>query len=329
MTIWAFNQPAEEYLDYVTTSINKDGVSRFGWGWTDSSNLHLLKNKEWKEMNPDDEQIVWTKSGFLLDINKGDWVVHINTPCWGKCIAAKVVEPYYFDASPVKEDFRHCLKIDPNSVVEFDRNDQSVLPIVSRKLKLRGRFWRVYCEEEFHQSLENLRTGEIDLQGDTHGEYYLKRDLSSALDDITRLIHKNHSGKNLEHFLAKVFTKIPNVEKVIENGSGWGTDHGADLIVEYKSGLPIVGLEQVKRVIVQVKSYEGAHWETNAVEQIKTGIAQYGASAGMLVTTGEKTKAIQEAIDNLSTEINVPIALVAGEDVAKFVIRFYSESLFG
>lgn len=78
MTIWAFNQPPEKYIEFVSDSV-RSGVSRFGWSWFDGADLNTLKNKEWEEMS-DDKRDVWGKSGFLLDIAEDDGVVHINVP---------------------------------------------------------------------------------------------------------------------------------------------------------------------------------------------------------------------------------------------------------
>ena len=66
-------------------------------------------------------------------------------------MVAKVIKPYYFDKNAPKEDFRHCIGVDKKSVIEFNRNNPNVHPLLSRKLKLRGRFWRIYCEKEFFQ----------------------------------------------------------------------------------------------------------------------------------------------------------------------------------
>jgi len=325
MTIWAFNQPAEEYVKFVSASVHR-GTSRFGWSWFDDANLNLLKNKNWEDMT-NDEKDVWSKSGFLLDIIKDDWIVHINTPKWGECSAAQVIEPYYFDQEPTENDYRHCIRVDQKSVIEFERNNPNIHPLVSRKLKLRGRFWRIYCEDEFFQSINNLKNNAVNLHNESKGTFFLKKELSGPLKDITALIHKNHDGKNLEGFMAAVLEKVPFVENVIENGSGWGTDYGADLIVEYRSGLPVSGLEKIEKIVVQIKSYKDEHWETNAVDQIKTGIIQYEADAGLLISTATATEQLQEAIDKLSTEIQKPVALLAGKDVAKFVMKYYGDEL--
>ncbi|WP_017220148.1 restriction endonuclease [Moritella dasanensis] len=328
MAIWAFNKPGDEAVKYISNSA-KNGVSRFGWSWFDSANLNGLKSKPWEKMD-DDEHNVWKQARFLLDITEGDWIVHINVPSWGKCLAAKVDKQYSFDAKIETDDFddyRHCIGIDRESVVIFDRNDANVMPLVSRKLKLRGRYWRIYCEDKFHESITNLKSNNVDLKGESHGTYFLKKDLSAPLATITSLIQQNHPEKKLECFLAEVFRNIPTVENVKVNGSGWGTDYGADLIVEYKSGLPIVGLETIEKVVVQVKSYTNEHWETKAVDQIEVAIQQYDADAGMLITTGNKTEHLEQAIDKLSSDINKPISLLAGTDVARFVLKFYGDEL--
>ena len=326
MTIWAFNpSPDDATVSFVTNSI-KEGISRFGWSYSDSANLILLKEKSWNDMG-DSERDIWKKSNFLLEISEDDWIVHINVPTWGKCTAGKVNNPYHFDPNNKLDDFRHCIDLDIGSIIEFDRNDDNIVPIVSRSLKLRGRYWKVYCKKEFFESVENLKTNKVNTKGENRGTFFLKKHLSEPLEKITELIHKNHAGKKLEGFLAKVFRNIPTVKDVKENGVGWGTDYGADLIVEYNSGLPINGLEITEKLVVQVKSYEGEHWETNAVEQIEMAVQEFDADAGMLITTATKTERLEQAIDKLSNKSGKPIALLAGIDVARFVMKFYGDEL--
>ncbi|RLA06607.1 MAG: restriction endonuclease [Gammaproteobacteria bacterium] len=275
------------------------------------------------------ERECWKKSRFLLNVSIDDWIVHINVPSYGKCTAVKVIKEYSFEKKNNKtNDFRHLIGVDSKSVIEFNRNDYNVLPIVSRKLKLRGRYWRIKCKDDFIQSLNNLiHEKEAPEKHETHGLHYLKKDIDVPLHAITKLIHKHHPGKNLEKFIANIFKQIPNVLDVKENGSGWGTDHGADLIVKYQSGLPIIGLEKEETLIIQVKSYSGRHEETKAVKQIKTGIEEFDADSGMLITTGDKTTELEESIENLSNEIEKPIALIAGIDVAKLAIKYLGQEI--
>jgi len=332
MMVYALKGPTKEYLgdDYedllkfLSESI-KSGVSRFGWSYIDTADLRKLQNKPWNEMSKE-EIDCWSKSNFLLNIEKGDWIVHINVPYWGACIAGEVEEEYSFDENNnAFGDFRHTLKLKKDTIIEFERNDDRVLPIINRKLKLQGKYWRIYDVEYFKKTIENLKNKSFDKkENESNGICYLKKDLSPLLIEITKKIQKNHPAGKLEELIAEVFRRIPNVTEVKEHGKykGWGTDKGADLIVTYKSGLPFGNLEKEEKLVVQIKSYDGQHWETNAVEQIKNAIDAFEADAGLIITTAESTEILEKAIDDLKNKLNKPVELIAGEDVAKFVLKY-------
>lgn len=333
MTIWALKGPSSTDYDqedlqktplFLTNSIY-GGTSRFGWSSTDTADLTKLQNLQWQEMT-NQQKGHWADANFLLEIEKGDWVVHINLPYWGACIAGQVIEPYSFEQSNNDLlDYRHLIKIDTNTIVEFERNDNRVLPIISSRLKLQGRYWRIQYIDEFLQTIQNLRTKTLGPSEDeSAGIFYLKKDLSPLLKDMTNKIQKNHPEKKLESFIAEIFRQIPNVINVYEHGirKGWGTDHGADLIINYSSGLHIMNLEKQEKLVVQVKSYSGQHWETSAVEQIENAIREFKADAGLIITTAESTKNLEEAIESFSNKLNKPIGLIAGEEVAKFVLKY-------
>ena len=135
-----------------------------------------------------------------------------------------------------------------------------------------------------------------------------------------------HKGKNLERFLAKVFRKIPGVIDVNENGFGWGTDYGADLIVTMRAAFGNLDFEN--KIVVQVKSFYGEHYNLEAVEQVKTAIKKYDATAGMIITTAQRTEVLEDEIQVISDKLDCPIDLLAGEDVAKFVVKNASDLLF-
>ena len=259
MTIWALKGPSsddydqEEYskvLKYLSDSIRK-GTSRFGWGYVDTADLKKLQDKPWQEMTSE-EQNCWSKANFLLEVKKGDWVVHINLPYWGACFAGQVIGEYSFarlDEDGVG-DYGHTLKLDPKSIVEFERNDNRVLPIISSRLKLQGGHWRIHCVEEFLQTIQNIKAGPLGKkEKESVGIFYLKQDLSPLLKEITKKIQKAHPAGKLESFIAEVLRKVPNVISVTEHGKhkGWGTDNGADLIVAYKSGLSFSNLEKEEK----------------------------------------------------------------------------------
>ncbi len=326
--IYAIKTPREEdfensndfqnVISEIKKSIHEDGYSRFGWGFFD---LDQLKDKDWSEMS-EDEIDVWKRSSFLLEVKQDDWLVHINFPEYGKCTACKVSGGYEF-RELIQGDFGHGIKIDKDSIVTFDRNDDGVLPIISRKLKLPRAYYRIDNIDEFEKSIENIKNNVRLSETDNKEIHYLREEFSNMLSNITWLIQKNHPEKKLEHFFKSIFEKIPNVINVENYGEtkGFGTDFGADLIVRYKSGLPILDLETEKTLVVQVKSYDGDHYDTSAVDQIETAIDKFGADVGLIITTGNKTKVLEDAIEALCIKKNLPISLIAGDDVAKFVLK--------
>lgn len=317
MKVWAFNKVDNSECRKKVYQSFKNGISRFGWSQKDK---HNLKGDKWSEWH--------SKQLFLLQIKKGDWIVHINTPSYGKCIAGQVKSDYKFDEGLDcwnAKDFRHSFEIEKNSIIEFNRNDKNILPTVN--LKPRQRYHRVYAVNDFLKSIENLKNNAVNLKkGESKEVYHLRDKTERYLKEITQLIHNTHKSKNLERFMANVFRKLPNVVDVNENGFGWKTDYGADLIVTTKSS--IGNLEFENKIVVQIKSFEGKHYDLNAVEQVKTGIDKFNANAGIIITTAERTEQLEDKIQQISIDIDKPIDLIAGEDVAKFVIKYASDLIF-
>ena len=318
MTVWAFNRAVDEKARESLYQSIKSGKSRFGWSQEAEHNLKIEDN--WTEWHP--------RQLFLLQIRKDDWIVHINTPEWGKCVAVKVLSEYDFDEGlhvAWGRDFRHCFKVDVDTIVEFDRRDPNVLPTVN--LNPRQRYHRIYAVDDFLESIENLKQSRVNLGGqESKEEYHLKERTEKYLSEIANLIHETHKSKRLEGFLAGVFRKIPCVAEVIENGSRWGTDYGADLIVTTRSALGFLNIEN--KIIVQIKSFEGSHYDVGAVDQVKIGIEKFEGTAGMIITTAQKTEKLENRITVVSECIGRPIDLLAADDVAKFVLKNAPELLF-
>lgn len=314
MTIWAFLAPREAAKRLaIYDSLRNEGKSRFGWSTEDANNLTLERN-HWTDANR--EQM------FLLKIEQGDWIVHVNVPKHNRCVAAKVLSGYNFDDGlrfSDHTDLRHCFEIAITELVEFGRRDPAVVPSVN--LDPWRRFHRVKATVDFHRTLDNVRTGKTaNLWSET----------GPILDKLTKLIHDYNRSKKLEAFLARVFRRMPGVTDVEEPGQAGGSDYGTDLIVHYKiPPLPNAIL------IVQVKSYKDSHTSTHAIEQIKTGISKYrlppevGGTAGLIVTTADEIDPrVLEAIEAAKKSLGVPIELLASDDVAKFVIRYAPDELF-
>jgi hypothetical protein len=316
MTIWSFNKVgSDEEISSIYESV-KSGISRFGWSILDRHNLLLPERSEW-----------YSQQAFLLSIQPGDWIVHISTPTYGKCIAAKVVEGYFFDDGIVCEDrcdYRHAFKVDVDSIVEFDRRDPRIPDSVN--LQPRSRQQRVHAAEDFISAIDRIKRNDEHVGTPTSRIEHIQADSAKLFAAITESIQSKNRGKELERFFADVLRCIPNVDYVKENGFGWGTDHGADLIVFMKNNF--AGIEFENKIVVQVKSFRGDHYDLTAVDQIRSGIEQYDADAGILFTTGDSTQALEDRVAEVATQMNKDIKLIAGIDIAKFVIQYCPEKIF-
>jgi hypothetical protein len=288
----------------------KNGRSRFGM--FDQS---LSLKEEW-----------YGKNSSLLSVKKGDWIVHVNMPNYGKCIAVKTTSEYQFDEG-IKcswgNDFNNFFYVDIDTIIEFDRNNSNILPSVN--LAPRRRVQRISKVRDFLISLENLKNGFYDTaKKEDICIIHLQNKVEKLLPQITSHIQEMNRSKNFESFLHRIFSNMPNTVS-IQNGSGWGTDHGADLIVEFDN--PIVGINVTTKLIIQAKSYIGEHFDTNAIDQIAQGISEFNADAGLLITTATETEALEDYIKNKSDEIGKTIDVIAGTDVARFVLRYAPELL--
>lgn len=323
MAIYAYGTPGPEGTPFIYESLIKEKISRFLWSYFHDCDLNRLKNLPWNKMNAD-EKNSWSHAHRLLEFKPGDWIMHINVPEWGKVTAAHVVSEYFYQnpLSYALNDGRYCFEVD--EVFTFDRNDPRVHPLFSSRLKLRGGLWRIYCEEEFRESLKNLRDKKSE---EISQDFYLIEEVQATLDKLTERIQANNPGKTFETFLAEIFRNVPGVNEVIVNGSGFGTDYGADLIVNYTSRI-IGDLTEEKTMVVQVKSYTGEHWDTAAVDQLKDAIKKFDADAGMIITTGKMTEALDKKFNELVEEMkknNVAVFILAGADVTKFILKYWKE----
>lgn len=316
--VYAYNKPDDEVIPFIYDSLTKDHISRYLYSNIPNCDLNRLKDVTWQKMT-EAEKKCWSHAHRLLDFKKGDWILHINVPEYGKVTAGRIVGEYTYQENPPSpwEDGRYTFAVE--DVFTFDRNDPRVHPYLSSRLKLQHSLWQIYCVDEFARSLKLLRE---DKTQEVPDRIHLIQETSELIEKFTRCIQSNNPGKRLEHFMADVFRRIQGVTDVKENGSGWGTDYGADLIVTYKAGV-ISELETEQTLVVQIKSYEGEHWNTKAVDQLKTAIGKFDASMGLIITTGQRTEALEKAFDNLSKQIEgTPIYLMAGSEVAKFVMKY-------
>jgi hypothetical protein len=317
-TIYAIKGDPDS-CDIIFSSL-KAGEGRFGWSYIESANLHDLKSKiDSGGSLTDDEKKCYQY--FLLDLKANDYVVYINIPEWGKCTLARVSGPYVWRFED--EDFNHRFPVDQNSVMIFDRNDSAVHPALSARLKLQGRYWRIYLKDEFESLIKTLKSGSHgNLRTPKTNIAFLTQEIQPLLVNITEKIHHTHPNYDLEVLIAETFKSVPGVKEVkLQGGAG---DHGADMLVVFESGLPVPGLQQQRTCVIQVKSFEGEHWDTKAVNDIRRAFEHYPETEmGLIVSTAaSSTENLDHALDQICEETGKPVSLLIGADVAAFLLRF-------
>lgn len=324
MTIYAL-KGSSEWFDILSSL--QHGEGRFGWSYVETADLRVLERrvgaKGWDDLSDDEKDCY---QAFPLDFKAGDYVVYVNVPEWGKCTVAKVTGGYQWRFED--DDFNHRFPVDPGSVHVFDRNDAAVHPALRSRLKLQGRWWRIRLRDEFSELLEVLERGESPSARTPETNLrFLSSEIQPFLLNITQRIHHTHPNYDLECLLAEVFKKVPGVTDV--KWQGGAGDHGADILVRFDGGLPIPGLEKQSVLVVQVKSFEGDHWDTRAVEDIRRAFEHYPeASMGLIISTANAiTTPVEQELDRLREEGGKPVSVLVGSDVAAFLLRLGAKLL--
>lgn len=136
-------------------------------------------------------------------------------------------------------------------------------------------------------------------------EFY--RAAEKGLDEFFRPQNEKILRELTNNFLAEVFRKIPGVTNVTKIGENF-------LIVTYI-------LERIKYVEATEQIWI-VQFNNNSVAQLQKAIETYGASMGILLTTGERTQALESACKKLTADMNIPVYLIAGVEVAKFIQHY-------
>jgi hypothetical protein len=314
-TIYAINAIPDKWRDEVLDSL-KSGIGRFGWSSKIASNLLTEEYHEEKRANR-----------FLLNLMPGDYVVYINMPLYGQCTLAKLTGRYYFQ-EPMGEDFNHCFCVDPESVRTFERNDSSrVQNLLSSRLKLQNRYWRIYCQEEFQYLLDRIDKPESpeNQAGDETdpGIEYFMNSINGELSGITEKIHKHHPNFALEKLMCRVFRNTGKYDSV-EHMQG-RNDLGADIVLTCCSA-DFPGISEQRKCLVQVKSYGGEMSNSKALEGLRKAFAasvNEDASSGLIISTANAvSENFEKGLDVLREETGKPIAVLYGAELAKYVMRY-------
>lgn len=197
------------------------GEARFGWSYVETADLRKLAQRieasGWTSLTPDEHACY---HHFLLGIVEGDYLVYINVPTWGQCTIARVTAPYRWRWED--SDFNHLLGVDPASVKTFGRNDNIVHPALAARLKLQGRWWRVYVDQEIDLLLAGLKAG-VPAAPRTLADNlaHLAKEIDPMLLEITKCVHHTHPNYSLEHLIAEVLKMVHSVKDVrLQGGAG-------------------------------------------------------------------------------------------------------------
>lgn len=320
---------ADDWAETIHESLTA-GEGRFGWSYIKDADLKKLARKVEKgeELTEDQRNCAqW----FLLDVAPGDYVVYINVPSYGQCTVAKVTDGYFWRRDD--DDFNHRFGVDAKTVRTFERNAACVPPYLRNRLKFQGRYWRVLTKDKPKREFELLLAAIKDpkalkSKGGSSNLDFLEKALEPILSEVTKKIQHTHPRKDLEKLCAEVFRRLPGVKEVVEAGHG-RKDKGADLIVRFDTGLPIPSLQHERTLLVQVKSFEGEHWDPNAVEDLRRALKHYKeAEMALIISTAtKKTETLDKSLEELRKEVGIPIGLLIGEDVAKFFIEHAGDLL--
>lgn len=325
--IFALKTDLDEKNDYWKRRLFEslqNGKARFAWSFINNGDLLLIREKitksGWNSLS-EDERSCW-RANFLLEIKKGDFLIYINMPDYGKCTIVQVDNTYKWDYWDT--DFNHCLEINRGSLRVFDRNDKGVDASLSRRLKLQGKYWRIYLKKEFEDLLSKIDSGTLtgELSTASHRFELLVSDLKPFFQEICAKIQHHHPEKKLEELVQFVFKKIPEVKNV-ERKSG-AADLGADLVIEFESGLPFGNLQKVEKCAVQVKSYEGVMGYSKAIQDIQNAFSSDDSfTCGLIISTAlEATEEFMTALDKLCDETKKNVGILIGEDLSRWLIKY-------
>ena len=334
MSIYALRVNSDpKCAEAILNSLRK-GEARFCWSAYEQEgedkDLRRLQKLAEQGKLPEEEWEYYQP--FLLNIKKDDYVVYINVPQYGQCTSARVTSEYYWKAHTDLKynwgyDGNHCLSVDPESIRVFERNGVNVTPYLQARLKLQGRFWKINAEDDFFKLQHALTTGKQLTRNGSPAEF-LSRSLQPVWEEIAVLIQQNYPGKKLEELVCKAFNRMPNVETATVNATGSHSDYGADVIVTYFDGFAAIPeLCTPKKLVIQVKSYEGEHYSLQAVSDIEKAVLTYNADAGLIFSTGKSTEQLRRSTEKLVGNLKRPIGLCTYEQSARLLMRYLGDEL--
>ncbi len=151
-------------INFCTNDLVNNGIAHYFWSYYDTADLRVIREKlKYSSSQLTKEQLItWKQGHFLLDeVKIGDWLVYINLPSFNHCISAQVIGEYYFDkdgGSLVHRDGRHCIKVNKDTIIEFDRKDIRLSgPLIRKLTYVRGAWYHLDLEKDFFDFMEKIK----------------------------------------------------------------------------------------------------------------------------------------------------------------------------
>lgn len=313
----------KENAAFINEELRK-GDLRQGWGGSLNQNLEVISNLiQNKQSLTDNQRECWRGNRKLLateGIRKDDIILLPNLPTIGQWLLGRVLDDEYEYRIDLNfKDYGHIrhVKIVGSSPVN-PHNARVAAPLRST-MACSSRMWNIdYCQEYVDSLVTALESGK-DLSQPSDESQKLMGIYNKLVDKTGELLPKNFYGKEIEPVIQKVLARVYGVPvQSIENKKG-RADLGADIICRISDPL---GLERI--IVVQIKMGGGTDSWSRALEQIKRATSNEQFVSGAIIFNMErKPKDIDKSREELENEINIPIRLIGGDDLARIVLQYF------
>ena len=327
MTQYAVIRTAKDQRKLVWKELQQ-GRLRQGWGWQPEQDLRLIlaKKKDGQELN-EDEKVAWRNKRMLSDtwngLREGDVAICPNLPEQGRWVIARIEGPYRYEEHPEHDDFRHILPVKPlrskdGTIAIVNPNDPVVDARLRGTMRTMSRMWGIDNLGDAVEEIIAAIASDSDLsEGQTkeqRREGFLTDIRKQVADMVWERVEKVYRGAEFEHLL------IPLLESVYGDGAvehrGGAGEKGADLIVTTQGPLGLTF-----QTAIQVKMYDGTHYDTHPLDQLRRARKEHGVQAGVVLTTAnEVSQEFQDALVNLGEELKIDIQAWTREDFVRLLL---------
>lgn len=329
MTQYAVIRTDKDSRDFIWAELEQ-GRLRQGWGWLPEQDLRRLHAKRTAgEPLDDDERAAWRNKRMLADVwnglKVGDVVIAPNLPEQGRWVIARVSGPYQFEIAGDQHDFGHILPVEPvrsnnGNIAVVNPNDAVVDARLRGTMRTMSRMWGIdHLGEAVGEIIAAIEDGGDVSTGQTaeqRRETFLAAMRAEMTDVAWSRLAKAYRGAEFEHLI------IPLLESVYGDGTvehhGGAGEKGADLIVTTVGPLGIRF-----KTAIQVKMYDGTHYDSHPLDQLRWAREEHCVQAGVVLTTAtEVSPEFQEGLIKLGEELKIDIQAWTRNDFVRLLLAY-------